>query len=119
MRLRARQSPIASLTTGDGSTEFQVSSAARCFTWRWSGALRGTSLSRHPTRTFCRSSSSRRAGPDLMVIPAPQLSDHDSLERQTDSWRRQKFGHFEDESLAWLAVVPVWTEWLAEKAGFP
>jgi hypothetical protein len=34
-------------------------------------------------------------------------------------WRNATFGTFEESMLAWLLVVPVWTERLAEIAGFP
>jgi len=38
---------------------------------------------------------------------------------QLSAWSTQQFGAFDDESLAWLVLVPSWSERLAELAEFP
>src|SRR5262245_28112440 len=41
------------------------------------------------------------------------------IRQEIDEQLQEKFGLFDRESLAWLALVPAWTEPLAEACGLP
>src|ERR1041385_6977726 len=51
-----------------------------------------------------------------MTAPQEQIA---RIKSQVNEWTQAQFKDFDDESLAWLSLVPVWSEKLAELAGFP
>lgn len=52
-------------------------------------------------------------------MASPQEEIARQVKMQLSAWSTQQFSAFDDESLAWLALVPSWSERLAELAEFP